>query len=191
MTANLPFWLILAVTVGYVVWTGSQARAIVDQWAARTGYTIAQAELRHLRTGPFFWKNFTKQPVYYVRVLGADGRQRAAWVRCCVLWSRGSGDAEVRWDEPVQHVPDAGLGPSPMLLSDCLRNRAFKIGLGVLVFGTGPLNLIILLSKMGIGDPNPNPVGPGILAGLSVPIGLTCAAAGFFRVVSARAARSN
>lgn len=33
--------------------------------------------------------------------------------------------------------------------------------------GTGPLLLIVLLSKIGIGDPNPNPVGPGMLAALT------------------------
>jgi hypothetical protein len=97
----------------------------------------------------------------------------------------------VRWDEPVQQVRNTGPATNPTLLSDCLQNRAFKIGPGVLVVGTGPLNLIILLSKMGMGDPNPNQAGPGILAGLSVLIGLTCAAVGFLRVVSARAARGN
>jgi hypothetical protein len=80
---------------------------------------------------------------------------------------------------------------SASLLSDCLQNRAFKIGLGLLIFGTGPLDLIILLSKMGIGDPNPNPIGPGMLAGLSVPIGIVCAAVGLLQVVSARREQSN
>ncbi len=78
----------------------------------------------------------------------------------------------------------------PSLFGDCLKNRAFKIGLGLLVFGTGPLDIIILLSKMGIGDPNPNPIGPGLLAGLSVPVGIICAAVGFFQVVAARLQQS-
>lgn len=37
------------------------------------------------------------------------------------------------------------------------------IGVAILVFGSGPLLIIILLSE----DPNPNPVGLGILAMIS------------------------
>jgi len=75
-------------------------------------------------------------------------------------------------------------------VDDCLRNRTVKIGLALLVFGTGPLFLIILLSKLGIGDPNPNPVGPGILAGLSLPVGVICMLAGVAQVVSGRGVRN-
>ena len=45
--------------------------------------------------------------------------------------------------------------------------RLLKIGLLWHLIGCGPLYVIILLSKMGIGDPNPNPIGFGILAGFS------------------------
>jgi len=44
---------------------------------------------------------------------------------------------------------------------------ALYIGVAILVFGVGPLLIIVLLSKIGIGDPNPNPVGPGMLAAIS------------------------
>lgn len=37
----------------------------------------------------------------------------------------------------------------------------------LLAVGTGPLFLIIAFSKIGIGDSNPNPVGPGLLAALT------------------------
>jgi hypothetical protein len=38
-----------------------------------------------------------------------------------------------------------------------------KIGFALLAFGSGPLIAILVLSKLGVGDPNPNPVGPGHL----------------------------
>jgi hypothetical protein len=40
----------------------------------------------------------------------------------------------------------------------------FWIGLAVLAVGSGPLLLIGLAAAIGIGDPNPNPIGPGLLA---------------------------
>lgn len=42
---------------------------------------------------------------------------------------------------------------------------AFWCGLGLLVIGSGPLFLTILLAALGLlDDPNPNPVGFGMLA---------------------------
>jgi hypothetical protein len=41
----------------------------------------------------------------------------------------------------------------------------FWIGLATLIVGTGPLLLIIAAAALGLlSDPNPNPVGPGLLA---------------------------
>ena len=48
-----------------------------------------------------------------------------------------------------------------------MRRLILYIGVAILVFGAGPLLIIVLLSKIGIGDPNPNPVGPGMLAMIS------------------------
>jgi len=39
-----------------------------------------------------------------------------------------------------------------------------RIGLGLLVIGTGPLLFIIVAAAVGLWpDPNPNPIGPGLL----------------------------
>lgn len=44
----------------------------------------------------------------------------------------------------------------------------FRVGVIVLAVGTGPLLVIISLAKLGVlSDPNPNPVGFGILAMLT------------------------
>jgi hypothetical protein len=44
----------------------------------------------------------------------------------------------------------------------------FWVGLGLFVVGTGPLLAVILLSALGLTkDPNPNPIGFGLLAFLT------------------------
>jgi hypothetical protein len=43
--------------------------------------------------------------------------------------------------------------------------RLFWIGLTLLVLGTGPLLAIVLAAELGLlSDPDPNPIGPGLLA---------------------------
>ena len=43
--------------------------------------------------------------------------------------------------------------------------RMFWIGLGLLALGTGPLLAIIPAASLGLlSDPDPNPIGPGLLA---------------------------
>jgi hypothetical protein len=49
-----------------------------------------------------------------------------------------------------------------------LANRLFRIGAILLLAGSGPLLLIILAAAVGLWpDPNPNPIGPGLLAFLT------------------------
>ncbi|MFT4692890.1 MAG: hypothetical protein ACI9OD_005130 [Limisphaerales bacterium] len=43
-------------------------------------------------------------------------------------------------------------------------SKIFWIGVGLFAVGSGPLLLVILFASLGFGDPNPNPVGFGILA---------------------------
>jgi hypothetical protein len=44
-------------------------------------------------------------------------------------------------------------------------NCLFKVGFWVFVLGSGPLLAIIALAAIGLWpDPNPNPLGPGLLA---------------------------
>ena len=46
--------------------------------------------------------------------------------------------------------------------------KIFWIGFTLFVIGSGPLLAIILAAELGFTrDPNPNPIGPGILAGLT------------------------
>ena len=189
MFPHIQPFLVLVLAICYVAWTYSKARAVLEEWATANSYKILHSELRTLFTGPFFWRNFTKEPVYYVTVRSTDGRERAGWVRCCVRWSGGSDAAEVRWDESVHRFRNSGSSSS--FLVDGLRNRTIQIGMALLIFGTAPLDIIILLSKLGIGDPNPNPIGPGLLAGLSFPAGIICLIAGLVQVVSGRRVESN
>jgi hypothetical protein len=74
----------------------------------------------------------------------------------------------------------AGLG---MTSSEYWRSGLFKAGVLLLVFGTGPLLFIIVAAAIGLWpDPNPNPVGPGLLAGLTFWPGLICLIVGISRV---------
>jgi hypothetical protein len=57
-------------------------------------------------------------------------------------------------------------------------SKLFWVGIGVFAVGSGPLLLVILLAALGFTkDPNPNPVGFGIIALLTFwpGIGLTLA----------------
>lgn len=56
----------------------------------------------------------------------------------------------------------------------CLKAKWVRIGLGLIVGGAAPLFLIIVASKLGFGDPNPNPVGPGLLAMVTFWPGFVC-----------------
>jgi hypothetical protein len=47
-------------------------------------------------------------------------------------------------------------------------SKLFIMGAAMLVFGTGPLVAIIAAASLGLTkDPNPNPIGPGLLSFLT------------------------
>jgi hypothetical protein len=63
-----------------------------------------------------------------------------------------------------------------------LEARLVQVGLGMLVLETGPL-LIIAAAAIGLWpDPNPNPVGPGMLALLTFWPSVICLTLGVVRV---------
>lgn len=48
----------------------------------------------------------------------------------------------------------------------------FRIGVTILILGSAPLILFIIADKLGfIADPNPNPIGLGLLLFVTAPIG--------------------
>jgi hypothetical protein len=55
-----------------------------------------------------------------------------------------------------------------MTMSSFWRSRYFRVGAILLVVGTGPLLTVIALARLGLTrDPNPNPIGFGMLAMLT------------------------
>jgi len=61
-------------------------------------------------------------------------------------------------------------------------SRLVRVGAALLVFGSGPLLLIILAAAVRLWpDPNPNPVGPGLLAGLTFWPAVICLSIGVVR----------
>jgi hypothetical protein len=64
-----------------------------------------------------------------------------------------------------------------------LGSRLVRTGLVLFVLGCGPLLAIIALATVGLWpDPNPNPVGPGMLAFLTFWPSVICLAVGVARV---------
>ena len=69
----------------------------------------------------------------------------------------------------------------------CLDSWLVRIGLLLLIGGSSPLLLIVAAAKLGLtADPNPNPVGPGILVMLTFWPGVICLLIGMGAVAAAR-----
>jgi hypothetical protein len=65
-------------------------------------------------------------------------------------------------------------------------NRLFKIGFWLFVIGSGPLLAILVLAGIGLWpDPNPNPLGPGLLAFVTFWPSLTCMIIGAVQAIQA------
>jgi hypothetical protein len=63
-----------------------------------------------------------------------------------------------------------------------------RVGLAMLLIGTGPLLFIIAAAAVGLWpDPNPNPIGPGMLCGLTLWPSIICIVVGVVRVRRRRA----
>jgi hypothetical protein len=63
------------------------------------------------------------------------------------------------------------------------KNRLVQIGFWLLVIGSGPLFGIILLADIGLWpDPNPNPIGPGLLFFFTFWPAVICVGVGIFQV---------
>lgn len=70
-----------------------------------------------------------------------------------------------------------------MLDRKYLENRYMRIGLALVVFGWGPLFAIIFLAAVGLWpDPNPNPIGPGMLFFLTAWPAIICLGIGIRQV---------
>jgi hypothetical protein len=64
-----------------------------------------------------------------------------------------------------------------------LQSTWTKVGIGLLVVGAGPLLFIILAAAVGLWpDPNPNPVGPGLLFFVTFWPAVICIVIGVVRV---------
>jgi hypothetical protein len=70
-----------------------------------------------------------------------------------------------------------------------MRSRLVQVGAGLLVFGTGPLMFIIVAAAVGLWpDPNPNPIGPGLLAFVTFWPGVICLIVGIAQARSKKSA---
>jgi hypothetical protein len=74
-----------------------------------------------------------------------------------------------------------------MTMKDYLSSKPFKIGLAIVVLGSAPLFGIIVLAKIGLWpDPDPNPIGPGLLCFVSFWPGVILMCVGVLQVRARR-----
>lgn len=72
-------------------------------------------------------------------------------------------------------------------MGEYLQSLRVVVGLLLLIFGSGPLFFIMIAAALGLWpDPNPNPIGPGILAFLTFWPGVLSVGTGIARVRQAR-----
>jgi len=63
-----------------------------------------------------------------------------------------------------------------------MKSRLVRVGLVLLILGTGPLLFIIAAAAVGLWpDPDPNPIGPGLLAAVTFWPAAICIAVGVVR----------
>lgn len=63
-----------------------------------------------------------------------------------------------------------------------LHNRWVAVGLALVLLGWGPLAAILLLAAVGLWpDPNPNPIGPGLLFFFTFFPAVICLGVGVFQ----------
>jgi hypothetical protein len=72
-------------------------------------------------------------------------------------------------------------------MQDYLANRWFKIGFWMAVIGWGPLWAVVLLAAVGLWpDPDPNPIGLGLLFFVTFWPAVICLGIGVFQVLRQR-----
>ena len=73
-------------------------------------------------------------------------------------------------------------------MRDYLKSVWVRVGLALLVIGAGPLVFVMVAAKVGLWpDPNPNPIGPGLLFGIAFWPAIICMVVGVIRVRNRRA----
>jgi hypothetical protein len=76
-------------------------------------------------------------------------------------------------------------------MKEYLKNIWVRVGLVLVVFGWGPLCAIALLATIGLwSDPNPNPIGPGLLFFFTFWPATICLGIGVVQVRRRRAQRT-
>ena len=64
-----------------------------------------------------------------------------------------------------------------------LQSLWVKVGVGLLMVGSGPLLFIVIAAALGLWpDPNPNPIGPGLLCFVTLWPAIVCIVVGVNRV---------
>jgi hypothetical protein len=90
------------VGIGSVLWQQGRSRAILECWAAESGYRILAAKYCWFFRGPFSFTTGKGQSVYRVTVQDAHGYARSGYVKCGGFFLGVLSDvAKVKWDDEV------------------------------------------------------------------------------------------
>ena len=96
--------VIVAIVVANVFYVNRRSRAILDNWADRTGLTLVEANWSFLWPMSFWLTTSRNQTVYRIKVRDHAGRTRSGWARCGTwfvgLWSD---NVDVYWDDGEVH----------------------------------------------------------------------------------------
>lgn len=83
----------------YSIYYGKSGYKELEKWAKRKGFTILNYELRHFKTGPYFFSDRKRiQRVFYVTLEDKDGTSTKAWVKIGGTLGLLSNEVEVKWD---------------------------------------------------------------------------------------------
>ena len=177
-----------------------RGRQAVERWCQGQRLRLLEARVRWFSRGPFRWTASRSRLVWRLRVHDpASRRIRSAWLRV----AGGDDPPEVVWDDPAQ--PSVGVSPASVAAAttdapegagrprlrwpawaDLWRSGWFRAGVALVVFGWGPLVTVIVAADLGLTrDPNPNPIGFGILFFLTAWPALICLALGVRRAMRA------
>ena len=81
-------------------WQVRRTRALLDRWAATSGFRIVARHWRVWRTGPYRFRSTDAQWVFYVTVEDASGRRRSGYARVGGFFLGLMSDAvAVTWDD--------------------------------------------------------------------------------------------
>jgi hypothetical protein len=78
--------IVMGVALGFQFAGNAKAKRVIDEWAAREGFTITGKRFL-FGGGKFFWSRSKTQRVYRLTVQTGEGLPRTADIKCRSYWN--------------------------------------------------------------------------------------------------------